>query len=414
MNDPVFESLDGQFSSFIDDSTIGLHGFIVIDSNINGRSVGGLRVEKNTTIEETKELARSMTLKCGFLGLNRGGAKASIIADGENLYSHIKMKLLKRFAEIAKPLLCESRYAIGSDMNTPANEIDRMLEFIGEDVDKSKKLGNSGYYTALTVFITALEYAIFKKIDLTSSTIVIEGFGSVGSNAAKLFAKKGCKVIAISTSSGAIYNQNGLNITELLKLKERDGSKLVLHKGNWEQLSHSELLELPCDFLVPAARGKSINAKNASRIQARVICPGANIPVTLQGEKILKDRGLFSVPFFVANCGGVLGDCMEFEGILLQKIKEVFFQQLSKRIRSALEFSIMSDDFPRKAMENRVLENFLRIKKKTETKSVPNISFWSVAKVLKTTGFIPRFVVQTYWEKYYENLLRKVDYGYEK
>ncbi len=412
MNDPVFESLDGQFSSVIEESTIGLHGFIVIDSNINGKSVGGLRVEKNTTIEETKDLARSMTLKSAFLGLHRGGAKSSIIADGENLSYKRKMELLIRFAEIAKPLLYERRYVIGPDMNTPAEDIDKMLELIGERVDKT--LRNTGYYTALSVFITALECAKMKDFKLANSTAVIEGFGSVGSNVARLFSKRGSKVIGVSTSSGAIYNQAGLETNKLLSLKEKYGSKFVLENGNWEKISLGKLLELPCDFLVPAARGKSINAKNASKTKAHIVCPGANIPVTLQGEKILKDRGIFSVPFFVANCGGVLGDCMEFEGILLQKIKEVFFQQLSKRIRSALEFSITSDGFPRKAMENRVLENFLRIKKKTETKSVPNISFWSVAKVLKTTGFIPRFVVQTYWEKYYENLLRTVNLGYEK
>ncbi len=404
MKDPVFESLDGQFSSFIDDSTIGLHGFIVIDSSINGRSVGGLRMMKDTSIEEVKDLARSMTLKCGFLGIPQGGAKAGIIANGENLSAKRKMELLKRFAEIAKPLLYERRYVIGPDMNTSGNEIDQMLELVGEKVVK-RTHGNSGYYTALSVLVTALECSRMKTIEFKDSIVIIEGFGSVGSNVARLFSKKGCKVTGVSTSSGAIYNQNGLDIPELLKLKERYGSKLVLHKGNWEQFSPSELLELPCDFLVPAARFKSINSNNASRIQARVVCPGANIPVTLQGEKILKDRGIFSVPDFVSNCGGLLGNALEFTGISMQKIEKIFFQQLSKRVLDVLEVSIISDVIPRKAIEDYALQNFIKVKNEVESNSMSNILFWRAVRVFKTSRIIPKFFVQAYSERYFRKKL---------
>jgi glutamate dehydrogenase (NAD(P)+) len=404
MNDPVFESLDGQFSCIIEDSTMDLKGFIVIDSSINGRAAGGLRIMEDTSFEEIKDLARNMTLKFGFLGFPQGGAKSGIVANGENLTPERKMKLLKRFADIAKPLLYERRYVIGPDMNTSAGEIDHMLESMGEKVVK-RTYGNSGYYTALSVLVAALQSAEMKGIGFKNSTAAIEGFGSVGSNVAKLFSEKGIKITAVSTSLGAICNQSGLNVRELLALKEKYGNSFVLGQGDWKKIALSDLLELPCDFLVPAARGKAIGAKNASRIQTKIVCPGANIPVTLQAERILKDRGILSMPCFVSNCGAVLGGAMEFTGISLQKINEIFFQQLSRRIRKALQLSIYSSEFPRRIIEAHAIKNFARVKRKAEEKNLENTLFWNAVRVFKRSKIIPEFLVRAYSERYFIEML---------
>jgi len=406
MRDPVFKLLDGQFPCLIEDSIIGLKAFIVIDSSIRGRAVGGLRMREDTSLEEIKSLARNMTLKSGFLGLPQGGAKAGIVANGENLLPEKKMELLKRFAEIARPILYGRRYLVGPDMNTSASEIDCMLESIEEGVVK-RTHGNSGYYTALSVLVAASQSAEIKETVFENSTVAIEGFGSVGSNVARLFSEKGSKIIAVSTSQGAIYNPNGLDVRKLLTLNEEYGNRFVLKQGNWEMISLSHLLELSCYFLVPAAQSSSIHAKNASKIQAKIVCPGANCAVTLQAEKILMDKDILSVPSFISNCGGILGNAMEFTGIPLGKIEEIFFHQLAQRIRKSLELSISKNVFPRKIAEEYAFKNFSKIKHKAEIKSAANTLFWGALQVFKRSRLIPKLVVQAYSERYFKKMLEK-------
>jgi hypothetical protein len=277
-------------------------------------------------------------------------------------------------------------------------------ESIGEKVVKRLHV-DSGYYTALSVLVTALESAQLTGIDFRSSTTVIEGFGSVGSNVARLFSERGSKIVAVSTSSGAIYNQNGLNVKELLALKQKYGNKFVLQKWDWKKIPLYCLLELPCDLLVPAALGRSINTRNASKIEAKVVCPGANIPVTFEAERILTDRGILSVPFFVSNCGGVLGNSMQFWGIPPRKIEIYFFQHLADRYRKALQLIIPSSDYPRKIMEDYALKNFSKVKRRAETKSLKNTIFWHGVRVFKSTKIIPKLLVQAVSERYFREKL---------
>ena len=123
MDEKIFESLDGQMCCIIEDSSVGLKGFIVCDSTINGKGAGGIRMVEDTSLQEVRELARSAILKSGFLGLPEGGIKAGIVADGSSIPKENKMLLLKRFGEIARPLLLGRRYITGPDMYTTQDEI---------------------------------------------------------------------------------------------------------------------------------------------------------------------------------------------------------------------------------------------------------------------------------------------------
>lgn len=404
--DPVFESLDSQMICEIKDSSMGLKGFIIIDSNINGKSVGGLRMIEDTSLSELSDLARGMTLKSGFLGFPQGGAKSAILVDGENISKKEKKRLLKRFGEIALPFLKGRRYVIGPDMNTNNDEIEEMLSSIGEKTVHHSE-GNSGYYTALSVLVAGIEAAKLKNVDLSNSTVAIEGFGNVGSNVAELFEKKGAKIIAISTSSGAIYNANGLPIKKLLQLKNTFGNELVLQKGDWNKILFRSLLELECDFLIPAARGSTITAANAAKVSAKIVCPGANTPVTFKAEKILKKKGILSVPFFVSNCGGLLGNAMDFSGIPEKRIREIYFNHLRKKIGRVLKLSVDSQEYPRKYAEQYAIQNFEKSKRLSEKKSLFNFIFWKSVKIFKKTRLLPKFVVRIYAEKYFTKLLEK-------
>ncbi len=406
MTDPVFKSLDGQLYCLIQDSSAGLKGFIVIDSSVNSQSAGGLRMIKDANLDEVKDLARGMTLKSGFLGLPKGGAKSAIVADIEKISKEKKMFLLKRFAEIAKPLVKKRVYGIGADMNTSQKEVDSTMHAIGEKSVKRTK-GISGYFTALSVFIAAIESAKLKNIELENASVAIEGFGSVGLNAAKLFHKKGSKIIALSTHHGAIYNENGLDIEKILQLQKKHGNKFVLQKGNWKKIPLLKLLELKCDMVVPCGRGYSINEKNASKIKAKIVCPGSNSPVTWKAEKILHKRKILSVPFFVSNCGGRLGNAIDFTGVSKHKIESMYFAYLSKRIQKMLKLCENSKDFPRKFAENFALKNFEKVKKKTETKTLFNKIFWNLLQFFKKSRLIPQFIVAWYAEKYFKKLIQR-------
>ena len=404
MSEKVFESLEGQMCCIIEDSSVDLKGFIVSDSTINGKGAGGIRMIEDTSLNEVRELARSAVLKSGFLGLPEGGIKAGIVADGSSLPKEKKIILLKRFGEIAKPLLLGRRFITGPDMCTSQEEINEMLTHIGEKFVK-RTHGKSGYYASLSVISAGVQSAAMKEIRLENATVAIEGFGEVGSNTAKRFHEKGSKIIAVSTRDGAIYNKNGLDIENVLELKKKFGDKFVLKKDNWKSIPLEGLLEIECDLLVPCARGHVINSTNGSKIRAEIVCPGANCAVTLEGEKILKEKGILSVPFFIANCGGLLGNSMEFSGLSDEKIRELFFNQLGRKIRRALELGLSYRGIPRVAVEEYSAKNFKKIKRKAEEKTFFNFVFWSALNVFKKTRIIPAFVVRPYSERYFKKIL---------
>jgi glutamate dehydrogenase (NAD(P)+) len=311
------KSLEPQFVGVASDRSIGLLGYVVVDSTIDGHACGGLRFDSGVTVEELKGLAWSMTLKYGFSGMAQGGAKAGISADPD-LPEERRRELLVRFGEIIGPLLRSRFYISGTDMNTTVADIDTMMRAAAMKVpaprrDKGKK---SGLFTALGVMVAAEAAAPATGFTLAGSTVAIEGFGAVGSAFGWLMAKKkGAKVVAVSTSRGAIYNANGLDVEVLLRLREEFGNASVTAYEHADRIRNEELLELKVDLLSPCARHHCIDLNNVTRIQARLVCPGANIPVTHEADKVLFSRGIVSVPPFAANCGGVLGNKVEMLGV---------------------------------------------------------------------------------------------------
>ena len=219
-------------------------------------------------------------------------------------------------------MLITRKYRTGPDIGTDADLITMMNEHVGLKLPNQSKYGRkSGYYTSLAVESGIMESIKIKNMSFKESTYAIEGFGSVGSNLALNLYKKGIKILAISNKFGALYDKNGLNIEEIKSFIEKNGEKGIKDYTKAKKISRKKLLELKVDILCPCATGKTINSKNMKRIKAKIICAGANGPVTIKAEKYLFDRGVLYFPDFATNCGGILGNSVEYVGLSEEKLQ---------------------------------------------------------------------------------------------
>ena len=341
-------------------------GYVVVDSTIRGRSCGGLRMLPDVDEPELRYLARSMTLKYGFLALPQGGAKAGIRGDPDAPLDQ-RRKLLVEFARVIAPLLRSKTFLPCADMGTKGADIRYMLGSVGLPVPRRHLPGDaSGYYTALSVLAGAGQAARHLRFDLAGCTAAIEGFGSVGRPLANLLAGQGVKVVAISTSSGAIYDPKGLGVDRLERLAEEAGSAVVELYWRAERIDRAALLELDVDLLCPCARHHSIHEGNAARIAARAICPGANNPLTEPAEVALTQRGVLCLPDFVTNCGGVLGGTMEFAAIAPRSIAAFIERHLAAAIGAILDQADRDRVPPRAVAEAMAMRRFDRVKHRAE------------------------------------------------
>lgn len=336
-------------------------GYIVIHSTFAGRSMGGLRMLPDVTLEELRLLARSMTLKYAFLGLPQGGAKAGLRFDPEASQEE-RRAALRCFAQAAEPLLRAHLYVPNADMGTTYEDIRYLLRSVGLRPNAhDTRHSDSGYYTAHSVLACAREGAASLGFDLAGSSIAIEGFGHVGGALAGLFYEQGAKVVAVSTSAGAIYNAQGLNIPTLLRLQGVYGSKGILEYEGAERLSLPDLLTLPVDILSPCARHHSIHERIAPQVRARLICPGANNPVTPEAERLLCSQGTLVLPDFVTNSGGVLGGTLEFAGCSRTTIETFIRREIGRRMREILCQAEAQNRTPREVAEIWALANRERL-----------------------------------------------------
>ena len=322
-------------------------GYVVIDSEIGGRSSGGLRMLPDISEDEIRCLARAMTLKYGFLGLPQGGAKAGLFGNPEASKEE-RRERLAAFSQVIAPLLRNRVYVPGTDMGTTNADIGYLLESVGVKVKKRELRGtDSGYYTALTVFAGVEQAAKFLDLSLSGSSVAIEGFGKVGSSVAMLMAEANARIAAISTSKGALFNSKGLDVFRLRELAMEKGSDLVDHYTNADRMDCSELLQLPIDILCPCARHNSINDNNVEQIQPKIVCPGANIPITPKAERSLFERGVLCLPDFVTNSGGVLGGTMEFASLSKDKIYGFILKYVGACIKELLLTAHRQNVLPR-------------------------------------------------------------------
>jgi glutamate dehydrogenase (NAD(P)+) len=391
--------------SVVIDGGLGLNGYLAIDSTVNGRSYGGIRIAPDVSSDLITQLARTMTLKYGFVGLPAGGAKAGIVADPEMPIDK-KRELLKNFGQAIRPFLQTKSYFPGSDLMVDDDDIRFMLTSVGLKVQpRSLAWKLSGFHTGITVFATAVRAVQHIGLDLNRVSVAIEGFGNVGASAAQAFWERGFRLVAISTSQGAIYNKKGLDIGKLVKLRDQVGSKAVKFYKEADQIEKKELLELEVDLLCPCANSYSINADNAGRVAARVISPGANIPTTTEAEQILFQSGILSIPDFMANCGGVLGASMWRTGLKDGFIRHFLEYKVGEQVTEVIE-AAEKENIPCGVYAQRIAEDrFLRAKAAAEKRNITSGAF-SFALGLYRRGIIPYQLVTPFAPRYFKNRFR--------
>jgi glutamate dehydrogenase/leucine dehydrogenase len=216
-------------------------------------------------------------------------------------------------------------------------------------------------------------------------------------------------VVAISTSQGAVYDKKGLDIGELIKLYHQAGSQAVKLYSKGEQIDKSLLAELDVDIFSPCAQSHSIALDNARRMRARIVCPGANAPVTPEAELELIKRGILYVPDFTANCGGVLGISMKRAGLKEDYIRRFLRQNIEQKVTEVIEAAQELNITPKEYAEReRVAEDkFLKAKAGVERKNITSKVF-SFALELYRRGLIPYQLVTPFATRYFDNRLRKV------
>ncbi len=294
------------------DAATGLRAVLVVDNVAAGPAIGGARMAADVTVEECARLARAMTLKNAMAGLPHGGGKSVIVAD-PNVPLDDKERLMRSFAHAVKDV---RDYVTGPDMGTDEHLMACVRDVNGRAVGLPRELGGipldeigaTGF--GLSAALEAAEP--FAGLSIRGARVVVQGFGSVGRHAARFLAGRGARLVGVSDSRGARVAMDGFDLDALLAWKAQGHSVADYSQG--EALAADDLVAVPCDVWIPAARPDVITAANVDRLDARVLAQGANIPASADAERRLAERDVLVLPDFVANAGGVICAAVEYRG----------------------------------------------------------------------------------------------------
>ncbi|MGW9076369.1 Glu/Leu/Phe/Val family dehydrogenase [Streptomyces kronopolitis] len=287
----------------------GMKGVLVIDNTARGIGKGGTRMSPGVTVDEVSRLARVMTWKWAAADLFYGGAKAGIVADPA---SRDKEAVLRAFARALSNEVPRA-YVMGLDMGLTEDDAAIIQDELGDRgaaVGTPEHLGGVAYdrlgVTGYGVAEAADAAARHQGLPLAGARVALQGFGAVGSAAARRFAELGATVVAVSTAHGALHDPSGLDLDALLAARAEHGDRFVTHRPSGSALAAGDELTVDCDIVVPAALQDVITHRTAHEIKAELVVEGANLPTSAQARTVLAERGITVVPDFVANAGGVV------------------------------------------------------------------------------------------------------------
>ena len=338
-------------------------------NDARGPTKGGIRFHPDVNLEEVKELAFLMALKCAVVDIPLGGAKGGITVDPDKL-SNAELERLSR------AYIRDFSNFIGPDVDIPAPDVNTnpqimawMLDEYERQVNKKapavitgKPIQLGGSFgrvssTSLGGAIVLREYMKSAKKKEKGTSVAIQGFGNVGSYMVKILGDWGYKIVAVSDSRGGVYDSKGLDTKKLMKIAE-SGKKIKDYEGG-KKISNEALLELDVDVLVPAAIEDQINSGNEKNIKARIILEMANGPVTTEADDCLEKKGTVIIPDILANSGGVVVS---------------FFEWVQNR-----EGQRWHEDKVVKRLENYMVEAFMNV---MEAKAEENSSMRKAAYIL--------------------------------
>jgi len=319
-------------------------GYRVQHNSARGPCKGGIRYHPDVTLDEVRALAMWMTWKCAVVNIPYGGAKGGVICNPKEMSQAELEGLTRRFTS-------EIGIIIGPEKDIPAPDVYTNPQIMAWMMDTYSM--NKGYVvpgvvtgkpisiggsegrneaTARGCVFTIREALKHLKMDPKKASVAVQGYGNAGSIAARLIHELGCTVIAVSDSKGGAYNADGIDPIKILEHKRKTGT--VKGFGNTESISNRELLELPCDILIPAALEGQITKKNADNIKTKIIGEAANGPTSPEADKILYENGIMMIPDILANAGGVTVSYFEWA----QDLQSLFWteQQVNEKLEGVM------------------------------------------------------------------------------
>ena len=332
----------------MDDGTVTVfQGYRVHHNTSRGPSKGGIRYHMGVTMDEVKALAMWMTWKCSIVNIPFGGAKGGVVVDPGKLSAAELQRMTRRYASEILPLIGPERDIPAPDLGTNEQVMAWIMDtystregFSVPGVVTGKPLaigGSAGRTQATARGIMYITLATLKHhgMSVEDSRVIVQGFGNVGGGTVDLLHDMGCVIVGVSDVQGGVYNPEGLS-PEGLRAQERDAGTIVGFAGG-ETVSNTELLELECDVLIPAAIEGQLTGGNADRIRASIIVEAANGPTMPEADEIFEDRGIPVVPDILANAGGVTVSYFEW----VQDLQAYYWDEdeVNNRLRKIMETS---------------------------------------------------------------------------
>ena len=355
-----------------------------VQHNVNrGPAKGGIRYSPEVTLDEVKALAMWMTWKCAVVGIPYGGAKGGVICDPKQMNPSELERLTRRYAT-------EISIIIGPHSDIPAPDVNTNAQVMGWIMDtysmhegysipavvtgKPLSIGGSegrNDATATGVLFVTRQAAKRMDMPLKGARVSIQGFGNAGSIAARLFHHEGCKIVAVSDTKGGIYNESGLDPAAVLRFKQEQGS--VINFPHAEKVRVQDVLELPCEILIPAATEGVITFANADRVQARIVSEAANGPTSPEADAILFKKGAMVIPDILANAGGVTVSYFEW----VQDLQSFFWgvDEITKRLEVIMNrsFAAVAEKADQFSCDLRLAAYMLAISRVAEATQVRGI-----------------------------------------
>ena len=311
-------------------------GYRVLHNPTLGPGKGGIRYHPDVDLDEVRALAMWMTWKTAVANIPFGGAKGGVTCNPKQLS-------MKELEHITRRFTWEIAPYIGPESDIPAPDVYTNPQVMAWIMDTYSILkgysvpevvtgkpveigGSAGRFkaTGKGVFLSAINGASHAGIgsSFEGTRVAIQGAGNVGEISARYFCQAGAKLVAISDSKGGIYNSNGIDVEKAMKCKQQN-DRFVGTELDADEITNQELLEVPCDILIPAALGNQITQKNVANLKCKMIVEGANGPTTPEADEILKEKGILVIPDIVANAGGVTVSYFEW----VQNVQELMWTE---------------------------------------------------------------------------------------
>ena len=307
----------------MDDGSIEVFtGYRVQHSVARGPAKGGIRFAPEVSLDEVRALASWMTWKCAVVNIPFGGAKGGVICDPKTMSQGELERMTRRYTAELIEFIGPEKDVPAPDMGTNEQTMAWMMDtysmhmrqtVTGVVTGKPVNIGGSRGRREATgrgLQVVCDEATKFLQMPVEGCRVIVQGFGNVGSNAAKLLAERGYTVIGVAEYDGAIYSEKGLDIPNLLSHRQRAGT--IVGFAGAEAVDGQELLTRECEILLPAAMENVITSRNAADLHCRILCEGANGPTTVAADAILASKGVFVIPDILANAGGVTASYFEW------------------------------------------------------------------------------------------------------